>query len=119
MDLESIVEQLLLEKLIKIAGPAILFKPKKVIVKGIVGTSHMMLWVKLRNALAKKLNISPQRADDMIDEASEKDLVMGFITDEGKFVNREQAWKIAQTYKKNVQAMSAQGAKPEMASEYL
>lgn len=117
--MQNLFDQLILEALLKITGPAILYKPEKVIVKGPIGTSHMMLWDKLRIALAKKLNISPDKADNIIDTTDERDLITGFMTSEGKFVNRQQAWNIAKEYKKNVQDMAAQGFGAKMASEYL
>lgn len=104
--------------LIKITGPAILFRPD-VIAKGSIGTGHMMLWDRLKKALAKKKNISLDKADDIINNAPENKIIMGFMTSDGKFVNREQAWKIAKEYKKNVQAMDQRGSAPVMASEYL
>lgn len=120
---ECIEEQLVLEKLIKISGPALIYKPEKVMVSGPVGTHHFMLYPKLTKALAKKMNISEDKADTIIDNAKAgTELIAGFKTSEGKFVTREQAWDIAKQYKQNVKQMDAArlGSKgSKLASEYL
>jgi hypothetical protein len=125
MNLESLVEQLLLEKLIKIMGPALYFAPAKLVVRGKIGESHFMLWSRLSEALAKKMKISPDKAEKIIDTTKPEQIVDGFITSEGKFVNREQAWQLAKKYNQMVKAMDSElysGGEmgvPEMASEYL
>jgi hypothetical protein len=132
MNLESLVEQLILENLIKIAGPALYYKPIKLLVKGTIGDSHASLYPKLAPAISKKLNISFQKAQEMLDRAQTKipgsttegfpyELLDGFITSEGKFVDRTTAWEIARAYKQNVQQMHAArlGSPGKLASEYL
>ena len=119
---EYIEEQYLLEKLIKILGPALLYKPENVMVSGPIGTHHFMLYAKLTKALARKMNVSESKAEQIIDLARDHELITGFKTSEGKFVTREQAWDIAKKYKKNVQQMDAArlGSKgSKLASEYL
>lgn len=118
---QYIEEQLVLEKLIKISGPALAYKPAKVMVSGPVGTSHFMLYPKLTKALAKKMNISEDKAEKIIDTS--KDIIDGFKTSEGKFVDREQAWNIAKKYKEQIKQYDQQiksfGGVGELASEYL
>ena len=120
---EYLEEQYVLEKLIKILGPALIYKPDNVMVSGPVGTHHYMLYAKLTKALAKKMNVSEDRADTIIDHAkADIELIAGFKTSEGKFVTREQAWDIAKQYKQNVKQMDAArlGSKgSKLASEYL
>jgi hypothetical protein len=120
MNFESLVEQLILENLIKITGPALYYKPSKVLVKGGIGSGHHMLWDRLYRAMAKKMNISAEEAESKIDQ-NPKDVVDGFITSDGKFVDRTTAWEIARTYKQNVQQMHAArlGSPGKLASEYL
>jgi hypothetical protein len=120
MNFESLVEQLILEKLIKISGPALYYKPSKVLVKGGVGSGHHMLRDRLYKAMAKRMNISAEEAESKIDQ-NYKDVVDGFITSEGKFVDRTTAWEIARAYKQNVQQMHAArlGSPGKLASEYL
>jgi hypothetical protein len=119
MNFESFVEQLILEKLIKITGPAIVYKPKKVLVRGGIGTGHAMLWGKLAKGIARALQTSVEKAEDIMDRAKPEDIIEGFMTSENKFVTREQAWHIAREYKKVVKAMDDRGVTPELASEYL
>ena len=120
---EYLEEQYVLEKLIKILGPALIYKPDNVMVSGPVGTHHYMLYAKLTKALAKKMNVSEDRADTIIGHAkADIELIAGFKTSEGKFVTREQAWDIAKQYKQNVKQMDAArlGSKgSKLASEYL
>lgn len=119
--MQNLFDQLILEALIKITGPAILYKPKT-LVKGGIGTGHADLWVeKLPKAVAKNYNVSISKAEDMIQNAPENKIIDGFMTSDGKFVTREQAWKIAQTYKKDIQAMAqARDSKTgKLASEHL
>jgi hypothetical protein len=82
-----------------------------------------MLYPRLTKALAKKMNISEDKADTIIGHAkADTELIAGFKTSEGKFVTREQAWNIAKQYKKNVQYMDASrlGSKgSKLSSEYL
>ncbi len=122
MNLECLVEQLILEKLIKIVGPALLYKPENVMVSGPIGTHHFMLYAKLTKALAKRMNVSESKAEQIIGLARDNELITGFKTTEGKFVDRTEAWNIAKKYKKNIQQMDASrlGSKgSKLASEYL
>lgn len=120
---ECLQEQYALEHVIKIQGPALVYKPAKVMVSGPVGTHHYMLYAKLTKVLAKKMNISEDAADKIMDHAKvDTELVAGFKTSEGTFVTREQAWHIAKQYKKNVEYMDrARLGSPgsKLASEYL
>jgi|688.fasta_scaffold127198_3 hypothetical protein len=122
---EYLEEQYVLEKLIKIVGPALLYKPENVMVSGPIGTHHFMLYAKLTKALAKKMNVSESKAEQIIDLARDNELITGFKTTEGKFVDRIEAWNIAKKYKKDLQQKDAwrQGTKgydtPKLASEYL
>lgn len=120
MNLKRLVEQLILEKLIKITGPALYYKPAKVLVRGGIGSGHHMLWDKLYKAMAKKMNISVDEAENKVDQNS-KDVIDGFITSEDTFVDRQKAWEIARAYKQNVQQMHAArlGSPGKLASEYL
>jgi hypothetical protein len=121
---EYLEEQYVLEKLIKIVGPALLYKPDNVVVSGPIGTHHFMLYAKLTKALAKKMNVSESKAEQIISLARDNELITGFKTTEGKFVDRTEAWNIAKKYKKDLQQKDAwrQGTKgytPKLASEYL
>lgn len=118
MEGSNLFERLVLEALLKVVGPAILFKPD-VLVKGKAGMAHMMLWGELPAAIAKKYNVSLSRAEQMIDTAPEDKIISGFITSDGRFVNRQQAWNIAKKYNKTVQGMAKAGFAAKMASEYL
>jgi len=122
-----IEEQYILEEILKITGPALFYKPDKVMVDGPIGTSHFMLYSKLAKALAKKRNISEHEAEQIIDQVEgEDELIAGFKTTQGGFVNRAQAWEIVQKYKQGVkprgqfgQVVKSLPGPPELASEYL
>lgn len=119
---ELLVEHLILERLLKITGPALYYKPAKVLVRGKIGTGHMMLWDRLYPAMAKKMNISVPQAESLVD-ANPQDVLDGFMTSEGKFVDRERAWNIAKKYKEQIKQYDQQiksfGGTGELASEYL
>lgn len=87
---KCIEEQLVLEKLIKILGPALLYKPDNVMVSGPIGTYHFMLYDKLYKALARKMNVSESKAEQIIHLARDHELITGFKTSEGKFVDRSE-----------------------------